>query len=59
VEYVEGAEMNEKGYFYSAIARDFVFMSKCMFGGWAPAGLLRELKRFPDLIFRRQNHQKL
>src|SRR5271157_1069397 len=38
----------------SIIARDFVFRSKCMFGGRA----LRDLRRFPDLIFRPQNHQK-
>ena len=43
----------------SVIARYFVFKSKCMFGGRAPPGLLKELKRFPDLIFRQQNHQKL
>ena len=38
----------------SIIARDFVFRSKCMFGGRA----LRELRRSPDLIFRPQYHQK-
>ena len=38
----------------SIIARDFVFRSKCMFGGRA----LRELRRSPDLIFRPQNDQK-
>ena len=37
--YLEGAEMNEKGSFKSVIARDFVFKSKCMFGGRAPPGL--------------------
>jgi hypothetical protein len=42
----------------SAIARDFIFKSKCMFSGRAQPRLLRELKRFPDLIFRPQNHQK-
>ena len=39
----------------SIIARDFVFRSKCMFGGRASPDLLR---RFPDLIFRPQNRQK-
>ena len=37
------------------IARDFVFRSKCMFGGRASPDLLR---RFPYLIFRPQNQQK-
>ena len=50
--------MNVKGYSKSVIARDFVFKSKCMFGGWASPALLRELKHFPDFIFRPQNHQK-
>ena len=55
---MEGPELNEKGYFYSAIARELILMSKCMFGGRAPPGLLREPKRFPDLIFRPQNTKK-
>ena len=42
----------------SIITRDFVFRSKCMFGGRASQDLLRGLRRFLDLIFRPQNHQK-
>ena len=42
----------------SVIARDFVFKSKCMCGAGLCPDLLRELKRFPDLIFRLQKHQK-
>src|SRR5208282_5855841 len=42
----------------SIIARDFVFRSNaCLVAGLRP-DLLRELRRFPDLIFRPQNHQK-
>ena len=42
----------------SIIARDFVFKSKCMLAAGLLPHLLREFKRFPDLIFRPQNHQK-
>ena len=42
----------------SVIVRDIVFKSKCRFGGRDPSALLRELSRFPDLIFRPQNHPK-
>ena len=40
------------------IARDFVFKSKCMFSGGLRPELLRELRRFPELIFRPQMYQK-
>jgi hypothetical protein len=36
--YVEGAEMNERVTSKSAIAKDFIIMSKCMFSGRAPPG---------------------
>src|SRR5208282_4940517 len=42
----------------SFIARDFVFRSKCMLAAGLRPDLLIELRRFPDLIFRPQNHQK-
>ena len=43
----------------SKSARDFVFRSKCMFGGRAlPGPAERELKRSPDFIFKSQMHQK-
>ena len=42
----------------SFIARDFVFRSKCMLAAGLRPDLLIELRRFPDLIFRTQNHQK-
>src|SRR5208282_5492420 len=42
----------------SIIARDFVFRSNaCLAAGLRP-DMLREIRRFPDLIFRPQNHQK-
>ena len=42
----------------SVFPRDFVFKSNsCLTAGLRP-DLLRELKRFPDLIFVSQNHQK-
>ena len=55
---MEGVGMNEKGYSKFVIARDFVFKSKCMFGGGFRLELLRELRRFPELIFRPQMYQK-
>ena len=42
----------------SVIARNFVFKSKCMFSVGLRPTLLRELRRFPDLIFRPPIHQK-
>ena len=52
------AEMNERVTSKSIIARDFLFKSKCMLAAELRPDLLRELRRFSDLIFVPQNHQK-
>ena len=55
---MEGVRMNEKVTSKFVIARDFVLKSKCMFGGGLRPELLRELRRFTELIFRPQMYQK-
>ena len=49
--------MNEKVTSKFVIARDFFFKSKCLFGGGFRPELLRELRRFPELIFRPQMYR--